>query len=175
MFCHKSVRPGVMPRMLEEILDTRVMVKRWMQRSKKNKVSLFLVSSPVTVIYRLSVSAQILHRILDSRQHGLKMIANVTYGYVSASFSGRMPCVQFADAIVGTGRDALNEAMRLIQQTEEWNADVLYGDTDRFVFAANATKAACGSPTHSHVVSLFASRVPPWRVPGKLVVKSRSA
>ena len=35
-----------------------------------------------------------LTRILDSRQLGLKLIANVTYGYTSANFSGRMPCVE---------------------------------------------------------------------------------
>lgn len=35
------------------------------------------------------------------------MIANVTYGYTAASFSGRMPCVEIADAIVQTARDTL--------------------------------------------------------------------
>lgn len=34
--------------------------------------------------------------MLDYRQYALKMIANVTYGYTSASFSGRMPCVEIA-------------------------------------------------------------------------------
>ena len=34
------------------------------------------------------------------RQFGLKLIANVTYGYTSAGFSGRMPCAELADAIV---------------------------------------------------------------------------
>ena len=32
--------------------------------------------------------------MLDARQLGLKLIANVTYGYTSASYSGRMPCVE---------------------------------------------------------------------------------
>ena len=32
--------------------------------------------------------------MLDSRQLGLKLIANVTYGYTSANFSGRMPCIE---------------------------------------------------------------------------------
>jgi len=30
----------------------------------------------------------------------LKLIANVTYGYAAAGFSGRMPCAELADAIV---------------------------------------------------------------------------
>lgn len=33
-------------------------------------------------------------RLLDARQLGLKLIANVTFGYTAASFSGRMPSVE---------------------------------------------------------------------------------
>lgn len=36
--------------------------------------------------------------MLDSRQLGLKLIANVTYGYTSANFSGRMPCIEVRPA-----------------------------------------------------------------------------
>jgi len=37
---------------------------------------------------------QALYKKLNAQQFGLKMIANVTYGYTSANFSGRMPCVE---------------------------------------------------------------------------------
>lgn len=43
---------------------------------------------------------QVLQRCLNARQFALKLIANVSYGYTSASFSGRMPCAELADAIV---------------------------------------------------------------------------
>lgn len=33
-------------------------------------------------------------RMLEARQLGLKLIANVTFGYTAANFSGRMPCVE---------------------------------------------------------------------------------
>ena len=59
--------------MLEQILDTRQMVKRSLKKWKDNET---------------------LQKVLDSRQLGLKLIANVTYGYTSANFSGRMPCVE---------------------------------------------------------------------------------
>ena len=71
------LRRTVLPRLLREILETRFMVKRAMKQVP--------VSSP-------------LHRTLNARQFGLKLIANVTYGYTSASFSGRMPNVHIADA-----------------------------------------------------------------------------
>ena len=43
---------------------------------------------------------QVLITALASTCSWLKLIANVTYGYTSASFSGRMPNVHLADAIV---------------------------------------------------------------------------
>lgn len=52
-----------------------------------------------------------LYRTLDARQLGLKLLANVTYGYTGASFSGRMPCVDIADAIVQMGRETLEKVV----------------------------------------------------------------
>ena len=43
---------------------------------------------------------QVLHRMLDARQLGLKLIANVTYGYTAANFSGRMPCIEVNKKLV---------------------------------------------------------------------------
>ena len=70
--------------------------------------------------------------MLDARQLGLKLIANVTYGYTAANFSGRMPCVEVADSIVGKARETLERAINLITETREWRAKVVYGDTDRW-------------------------------------------
>ncbi|POW07929.1 hypothetical protein PSHT_09769 [Puccinia striiformis] len=79
--------------------------------------------------------------MLNARQLGLKFIANVTYGYTSASFSGRMPCVEIADAIVQTGRETLEKSMEVIHSVQEWGAEVVYGDTDSlFVCLPGKTK-----------------------------------
>lgn len=45
-------------------------------------------------------AARVLLRVLNARQFCLKLIANVTYGYAAAGFSGRMPMAELADAIV---------------------------------------------------------------------------
>ncbi len=42
----------------------------------------------------------LVQRVMNARQFGLKLIANVTYGYTSAGFSGRMPMAEIADSIV---------------------------------------------------------------------------
>jgi hypothetical protein len=49
--------------------------------------------------------------MMEARQMGLKLIANVTYGYAGASFSGRMPCSDIADSIVQTGRATLEKVL----------------------------------------------------------------
>ncbi|KAJ2353699.1 DNA polymerase zeta, partial [Coemansia sp. RSA 2618] len=110
MFVKPSVRKGLLGRMLQEILDTRVMIKDAMKRWG---------------------SDEDLRKTLDSWQLGIKLIANVTYGYAGASFSGRMPCVDIADAIVQSGRETLESAIRLIHSRyAEWGGKVVYGDTD---------------------------------------------
>ncbi|KAG2785806.1 DNA polymerase zeta catalytic subunit [Phytophthora cactorum] len=111
LFCPKSYRHGVLPLILDEILSTRIMVKKSMKSAK-------------------GASQERLEKVLNARQLALKMISNVTYGYTAAGFSGRMPCAQLADAIVQTGRCTLEAAVRLIEGKSDWNARVVYGDTD---------------------------------------------
>lgn len=197
----KEARPGVLPRLLKEILDTRFMVKRALVstqreatgccaflsflfglfvRRKNSQVAAFrhapfihvlgdsvsllritseanqsscqthalVISQPcsptvgphlMVLIHSLSSISSLtltlvfssafvspqkqtkdpwLRKSLDARQAGLKMIANVTYGYTAASFSGRMPCAEIADTIVQTGREILERAIRTIEDPE---------------------------------------------------------
>ncbi|KAI5295689.1 DNA polymerase zeta [Ascosphaera acerosa] len=109
IFAKSPVRKSLLARMLSEILETRVMIKNSMKEYKNDKGLL---------------------RLLNSRQLALKYIANVTYGYTSAAFSGRMPCVEIADSIVSTGREILEKAIALIHGVQRWGAEVIYGDTD---------------------------------------------
>lgn len=107
-FVQKSVKVGLLPRMLEEILRARLIIKNAMKSCDPK-----------------------LRHVMDARQLALKYIANVTYGYTSASFSGRMPNVDIADSIVLSGRKTLERAIDFIESTSKWAAKVVYGDTDR--------------------------------------------
>jgi DNA polymerase zeta len=74
-----------------------------------------------------------LSQLLDARQLALKLIANVTYGYTAANWSGRMPCEEVADAIVSKGREALEKAIKMVHEYSDEKYDgarVVYGDTD---------------------------------------------
>lgn len=75
-----------------------------------------------------------LFQIYNARQLALKLIANVTYGYTAAGFSGRMPCAELADSIVQCGRRTLENAISLVNTHNKWKAKVIYGDTDRYVY-----------------------------------------
>ncbi|KAH0290427.1 putative DNA polymerase zeta catalytic subunit, partial [Aureobasidium sp. EXF-3399] len=120
MYVKPEMRKSLLAKMLGEILETRVMVKSGMKVDKDDKT---------------------LQQLLNNRQLALKLIANVTYGYTSASFSGRMPCSEIADSIVQTGRETLEKAIALIHATSKWGAEVVYGDTDSlFVYLKGRSK-----------------------------------
>ena len=105
-FVQRSQRLGLIPRICHEILQTRIMVKKSMKVGNKSPALL---------------------KQLDARQLSLKLLANVIYGYTTASFSGRMPCAEIADSIVLTGRESLESVMRL---AESMGGVIVYGDTD---------------------------------------------
>lgn len=60
MFCHKDVRLGILPAMVEEMLSTRVMVKKAMKKHTKDGHN------------------KILGKVLDARQLAIKLLSNVT-------------------------------------------------------------------------------------------------
>ena len=108
-FVKSHIRKGVLPIMLEDILKTRVMVKNSMKLHNDDN----------------------LYKIFDSRQMSLKLIANVTFGYTAANFSGRMPCVEVGDSIVRVAREALENSIKHIHANyKTYRARVVYGDTD---------------------------------------------
>ncbi|KAL2121902.1 hypothetical protein VTJ04DRAFT_2357 [Mycothermus thermophilus] len=109
MYVKPEIRRSLLAKMLSEILETRVMVKSGMKEDKDDRT---------------------LQKLLNNRQLALKLLANVTYGYTSASFSGRMPCAEIADSIVQTSRETLERAIAYIHSVERWRAEVVYGDTD---------------------------------------------
>ncbi|VUZ48913.1 unnamed protein product, partial [Hymenolepis diminuta] len=115
VFVRPEIYRGVLPRLWRGLLSSRLMVK-----------------DSLKLYAQISES---LKRLLDARQLGLKLIANVMYGYTAASFSGRMPCVEVGDSIVHKGRECLERAIQLVEcdssRQASWvGSKVIYGDTD---------------------------------------------
>lgn len=119
MFVSSKFRKSVLAKMLEEILNMRINMRS------------------VAAAFPEDVE---LSRLLNSKQLAMKLIANVTYGYTSASFSGRMPNSDIADAIVATGRELMTKSIEIIESSE-YGAKVVYGDTDSlFVYFPGKSK-----------------------------------
>ena len=100
IYLSESVLKGVLPQVLDEILTTRAMLKRAAKEYKKTVKDL----SPAIL------------RQLEARQLALKYVANVTYGYTSATFSGRSAMPILADTIVECGRRTLRRAIHIANQ-----------------------------------------------------------
>lgn len=140
-YVKENVRKSLLAKMLEELIETRNMVKRGMKDCDSDYVN----------------------KVLNSRQLALKLIANVTYGYTSASFSGRMPCSEIADTIVETGREILSYSLEYINTLDFCHAKVVYGDTDSlFVELPGATKEQAfdiGQQLANNITSRFPSPI----------------
>jgi DNA polymerase zeta len=120
----KTEREGVLPMMLRCVLESRFQVQAAMKRAA-------------------ACGDEEQRRVLDAQQTGLKLLANTTYGYASATFTGRMPCSDIADSIVLLGRATLERAIRTIEGNAAWAARVEYGDTDSlFVHLPGRTREA---------------------------------
>lgn len=109
-YVQPHVRRSLLSQMLEEILSNRFMLKDSLKLSTSRRDK----------------------RNINNQQLALKFIANVTYGYTSASYSGRMPCAELADSIVLIARETLTRCVSAIETITKWGTapKVVYGDTD---------------------------------------------
>lgn len=133
MFAKERVRKSLLAKMVGELLETRVMVKGSMKAVADDKVrpclspslaheadiALVDLAGPHQAPQRSPARPQVPRQRASSFLSLILPVTStdssnpqVTYGYTSATFSGRMPAVEVADAIVQTGRESL-EKVRL--------------------------------------------------------------
>ena len=124
VFVSEGILKGVLPSVLDELLSTRAMLKKAAKEYRR-----VLKKPPEAVL-----------RQLEARQLALKYVANVTYGYTSATYSGRSAMPLLADTIVDCGRRTLAEAISLANKwgrdkNNKWfGATVLYGRKMPYAF-----------------------------------------
>jgi len=163
-FVQPHIREGVLPKMLREVLSTRSLAKDGLasaEHSGDNKLA----------------------RTWDARQLALKLLANVTYGYTAAGYSGRMPMAELADAIVQTARSKLETTAQIVRKHPSWNAEVVYGDTDSlFIHMSGRTRQQAFDLAHEIAQHVTSSSVSPIKLkvekvyePSVLCVKKRYA
>jgi DNA polymerase delta subunit 1 len=112
-FVHSSVKKGILPTILEELLTAR-------KRAKKD------MKNAATEFERA---------VQNGRQLALKVSANSVYGFTGATV-GQLPCVSIASAVTSYGRYLLERTKEFVESSYtkangyQHNAVVIYGDTD---------------------------------------------
>ncbi len=104
-FVDTSVHRGLLPEVVNEILDARAKAKKEMYAAKTKEK----------------------RKLMDAKQYALKIMANSFYGY-TGYFRARLYMVEVAAAITSFGRELIKKSKKLCE--EEFDAKVIYGDTD---------------------------------------------
>uniref|UniRef100_A0A3B4AS68 DNA polymerase n=1 Tax=Periophthalmus magnuspinnatus TaxID=409849 RepID=A0A3B4AS68_9GOBI len=113
MFVKSSVRKGLLPEILENLLSAR----------KRAKAELKKETDPFK------------KQVLDGRQLALKISANSVYGFTGAQV-GKLPCLEISQSVTGFGRQMIEQTKQLVESKYtiangyEADAKVIYGDTD---------------------------------------------
>ncbi|XP_068192872.1 DNA polymerase delta catalytic subunit [Antennarius striatus] len=113
MFVKSSVRKGLLPEILENLLSAR----------KRAKAELKKETDPFK------------RQVLDGRQLALKISANSVYGFTGAQV-GKLPCLEISQSVTGFGRQMIETTKQLVESkytiSNGYQADakVIYGDTD---------------------------------------------
>ncbi|KAM4704499.1 DNA polymerase delta catalytic subunit [Rhinophrynus dorsalis] len=112
-FVKASVRKGLLPEILENLLSAR----------KRAKAELKKETDPFK------------QKVLDGRQLALKVSANSVYGFTGAQV-GKLPCLEISQSVTGFGRQMIEKTKQLVESkytlANGFTADakVIYGDTD---------------------------------------------
>ncbi|SBT70172.1 DNA polymerase delta catalytic subunit, putative [Plasmodium malariae] len=113
-FVKKNVKKGILPLIVEELIDARKKVKELIKKEQNN----------------------ITKMVLNGRQLALKISANSVYGYTGASSGGQLPCLEVAVSITTLGRSMIEKTKERVESYYskkngfEHNSTVVYGDTD---------------------------------------------
>ncbi|OEU20464.1 DNA polymerase delta catalytic subunit [Fragilariopsis cylindrus CCMP1102] len=113
VFVHASVKKGILPTILSELLTARKRAKKDM----KNAATEFERS------------------VQNGRQLALKISANSVYGFTGATV-GQLPCVPIASSTTSYGRQLLEKTKEFVETNYtvangyQYDAQVVYGDTD---------------------------------------------
>lgn len=107
-FVKESVRRGLLPKILDEVLAARLEAKEALKKEK----------DPFK------------RAVLDGRQLALKVTANSVYGFTGAMI-GKLPCTQIARSVTARGRMMIEYTKEFVEKEyPDHELKVIYGDTD---------------------------------------------
>jgi DNA polymerase delta subunit 1 len=113
IFVDSSVKKGILPTILDELLSARKRAKKDMKNAPN----------------------EFERAVQNGRQLALKVSANSVYGFTGATV-GQLPCVPIASSVTSYGRMLLETTKSFVEETYtkangfDHDAVVIYGDTD---------------------------------------------
>ncbi|XP_033928295.1 DNA polymerase delta catalytic subunit [Melopsittacus undulatus] len=125
LFVTSGVRRGLLPRVLEGLLEARSRVKQELAQEQD--------------VFR--------RQVLHGRQMALKVSANSVYGFTGAQ-AGKLPCLEVSQSVTAFGRQMIERTKQLIEeryclrQGYPADAKVVYGDTDSVMCRLGVTSVA---------------------------------
>lgn len=141
-FANESLRKGILPTILRELLDARKQAKRDMK----------------------SETDPFKKQVLNGRQLALKISANSVYGFTGATI-GKLPCLAISSSVTAFGREMIEATKNAVQEKYcikngyEYDSKVIYGDTDsvmvRFGHQDLAKCMEIGQEAADYVSTLF--------------------
>ncbi|MEM5875152.1 MAG: DNA polymerase domain-containing protein [Candidatus Aenigmatarchaeota archaeon] len=113
-FVRPEVRRGVIPQIVEFLINERDKVKKEMKKEKD----------------------EIKRALLDAKQEALKRMANAFYGY-TGFIRGRVYILEIANSITSFGRYFIETTKKIVESSnKDW--EVIYGDTDSIMVKIKA-------------------------------------
>jgi len=104
-FVTPEVKKGILPDILDYLLETRSKIKKQMKKAKTDSKKNYLYS----------------------KQYAFKTVANAFYGY-SGYIRARFYVLDIASGITSTGRDLIKKTRKIVHGKTPYK--VIYGDTD---------------------------------------------
>uniref|UniRef100_A0A915CHF5 DNA polymerase n=1 Tax=Parascaris univalens TaxID=6257 RepID=A0A915CHF5_PARUN len=150
-FVKASVRRGLLPEILEDLLSAR----------KRAKADLKNEKDPFRCM------------VLNGRQLALKISANSVYGFTGATV-GKLPCLQISQSVTAYGRQMIDSTKNTVEEIYKkgyldgkcpCDAKVIYGDTDSVMVKFGVKEIALAMELGQHAAVEVSKR---FRSPIKL-------
>jgi DNA polymerase elongation subunit (family B) len=156
-FLKAEYKKGIVPRLLERLIDERNRIKKEIKVLEKvkeeymndpkgfiekieHKLNTLTGKERDVELANISLYLPILHStdflkdllklldIKDKEQLARKVSANSMYGFFGAQAAGMMPLIEAALCVTAIGRESIAKVNKMLK--EKYNADIAYGDTD---------------------------------------------
>ncbi|EET01445.1 DNA polymerase delta, catalytic subunit [Giardia duodenalis ATCC 50581] len=120
-FLKKTVFPGILPKILQVLLDAR----------KKAKQDMKKATDPLA------------KDVLNGRQLALKLIANSLYGFTGALTFGRLPSQEISSSITAFGREMINHTKNVVEERFQRSQSTIEIDITDSTYATDAFVKKC--------------------------------